>query len=207
RLLTLAIYSIPPCLWDFLKDFGRFFSAIFPEFSVIVLVAQRRHIVSCSYCGKVIGAFRLLRDSEFCCDLHRRQYGERLDKAVHKMASLEPAPPGVAGFRDEMPLQPGNCSSTLIPWLTTAVRGRIRTGKHWPLTLDTSPAMSGGAVVCECAPVEFPRPGERRLPDPVPALTLLVPDFTAALDPTPCLDLMAQAPARCNKWMAAPAPE
>ena len=149
-------------------------------------------MVSCSYCGKVIGAFRLLRDSEFCCDLHRRQYGERFDKAVHKMTSPEPAPAGIAGFRDEMPLQPGNPSSTLIPWLITAVRGRIRTGSYWPLTLDPSPAMSGGAAVFECAPVEFPQPGERWLPDP---------------DPTPFPDLMAQAPARCDQWMSAPAAE
>jgi hypothetical protein len=123
------------------------------------------------------------------------------------MASPEPAPTGVAGFRDEMPFQPGNRSSTLIPWLTTAVRGRIRIGNHWPLTLDTSQAMSGGAAVCECAPVEFPQPGERRLPDPVPALTLRVPDFTAELDPTPSQDLMAQTSARCDKWMPAPAAE
>ncbi len=163
--------------------------------------------MSCSYCGKVIGAFRLLRDREFCCDLHRRQYGERIDKALHKMATLEPAPAGVAGFRDEMPFQPGNRSSTLIPWLTTAVRGRIRTGDHWPLTLDTSQAMSGGAAVCECATVESPQPGERWLPDPKPALTLRVPDFTAELDPIPFLDLMARAPARCDQWMTAPAAE
>jgi hypothetical protein len=166
-----------------------------------------RLIVSCSYCGKVIGAFRLLRDSEFCCDLHRRQYGERLDKALHELASPEPAPTGIAGFLDEMPFQPGNRSSTLIPWQTTAVRGRIRTGNHWPLTLDTSQAMSGTAAVCECDPVEFPQHSERWLPDAAPALTLRVPDFTAELDPTPFLDLMSQAPARCDKWMHAPAPE
>src|ERR1035441_10081181 len=151
-------------------------------------------MVSCSYCGKVIGAFRLLRDSEFCCDLHRRQYGERLDKALHNMASPQPAPAGIAGFRDEMPLQPGNRSSTLIPWLTTAVRGRIRTGNHWPLTLDPSPAMSGGAAVCECDPVECPEPAEHWMPD-------------AETDPTSFLDLMAQTPARCDKWMSAPSAE
>src|ERR1017187_10344398 len=164
-------------------------------------------MVSCSYCGKVIGAFRLLRDSEFCCDLHRRQYGERLDKALHEMASPEPAPTGVAGFRDEMPLQPGNRGSTLIPWLTTAVRNRIRTGNHWPLTLDTSQAMSATAAVCECAPIEFPRHSERWLPDAAPALALRVPGFAAELDPTPFPDLTSQSPARCQAWMPVPAPE
>jgi len=162
--------------------------------------------VSCLYCGKVIGAFRLLRDGEFCCDLHRRQYSQRLDKALHNMASPELGPTGVAGFRDEMPFQEGNRSSTLIPWQTTAVRGRIRTGDHWPLTLDTSQAMSVTATVCESATVEVPH-GERWLPDRAPALTLRVPDFTAEQDSTPSPDLMARAPARCNKWMRAPAPE
>ena len=163
--------------------------------------------MSCSYCGKVIGAFRLLRDSEFCCDLHRRQYGERLDKALHNIASLEPAPTGVADFCDEMPLQPGNRSSTLIPWLTTALGGRIRTGNYWPLTLDPCYALSGGAAFCECAPVEFPQSGERWLPDPLPALALRVPEFTAELDPTPCLELLSRTPTRCDKWMSAPAAE
>jgi len=166
-----------------------------------------RHIVSCSYCGKVIGAFRLLRDSEFCCDLHRRQYGERLDKALHNMAAAEPVPIGVADFCDEMPLQPGNRGSTLIPWVTTALRGRIRTGNHWPLTLDPGYAMSGGAALCECVPAEFPQYGERRLPDPLPALALRVPEFTTELEPTPFLDLVSQTPARCDKWKSVPAPE
>jgi hypothetical protein len=163
--------------------------------------------VSCSYCGKVIGAFRLLRDSEFCCELHRRLYRERLDKAVHEMASPEPAPSGVAGFRDEMPLQPGNRGCTLISWQTPAVRGRIRTGNHWPLTLDTSQARSAAVAVCECDPVESPRQSERWLPDAAPALALHVPGFTAELDPIPLADPISRAPAQCDKWMRAPAPE
>jgi len=44
------------------------------------------------YCGKDIGAFRLLRDSEFCSIVHRKKYGERLGKALHNIAEPEPAP-------------------------------------------------------------------------------------------------------------------
>ena len=169
--------------------------------------SEERYIVSCSYCGKVIGAFRLLRDSQFCCDLHRRQYSERLDRALHGVALPEPAPTPVAGFLDEMPFQPGNRSSTLVPWQTAAVSSRIRTGSHWPLTLDTSLAMSDATATCECDPVELPRYSEPWRHDAAPALARRVPGFTAELDPTPRLDAMSQAPARCDKRMRAPALE
>src|ERR1035438_1274917 len=106
-----------------------------------------------------------------------------------------------------MPFQPGNRHCTLISWQTPAVRGPCRTGNHWPLTLDTSQAMSGTAAVCECDPVESPRHNERWQPDAAPALALHVPGFTAELDPIPLVDLIFRAPARCDKWMAAPAPE
>ena len=124
---------------------------------------------------------------------------------MQEMAAPEPAPSGVAGFRDEMPLQPGNRSSTLIPWLTAAIRDRIRIGTHWPLTLDISQAMNGGAAVYECAPVGFPQLGERWLPDAAPAMTLRVPDFPPELDPNPFPDLASRVPARCDKWMPVPA--
>ena len=62
----------------------------------------------CLYCGKEIGAFRLLRDSEFCSALHRKKYGERLGKALQEIAAPEPAPAGIAGFRVQMPFQQGN---------------------------------------------------------------------------------------------------
>ena len=80
----------------------------------------------CLYCGKEIGAFRLLRDSEFCSVLHRQKYGERLGKALHDIAAPEAAPAGVAGFLVQMPFQQGNRSSTLIPLADRPSRKRVR---------------------------------------------------------------------------------
>ncbi len=149
-------------------------------------------IVSCLYCGKEIGAFRLLRDSEFCCALHRLQHGDRLNK----IAAPEPTSTGVAGFLDEMPFQPGNRGSTLIPWQTIGARGRIRSDAHWPLTIDIGQATSGAAAVQErsAAPPRqehaLPSFDARRLTPEVrqPAAAgprLVAPDPIATLAVTP----------------------
>ena len=61
--------------------------------------------MACIYCGKEIGAFRLLRDQEFCSAPHRKNYVERLDKALHWIAAPEPPPAGVAPFLVQMPIQ------------------------------------------------------------------------------------------------------
>ena len=64
--------------------------------------------MGCLYCGKEIGAFRLLRGDEFCTPAHRKLYGDRLGKALGRMSELEPQPIGMAGFTLQMPLQIGN---------------------------------------------------------------------------------------------------
>jgi len=102
--------------------------------------------VACLHCGKVIGAFRLLRDSEFCCPLHRVRYRERLGKALHDIATPEPAPAAIAGFLDEMPYQTGNCGSTLILFQTIASEDRIQSSASWPLTLDLGHGTSAAAA-------------------------------------------------------------
>ena len=162
-------------------------------------------IVCCLYCGKIIGAFRLLRDSEFCSALHRIKYRERLGKALHELATAEPPPSGVAGFLDEMPFQKGNSSSTLNPWQTVTGRNRIRTGARWPLTIDTSDA----PPAAECACAEFPPRSERWMPVPAPepvarlvtastslatAQTVRAPHWAAKLEPTPFLEQAWFAP-------------
>ena len=38
--------------------------------------------MNCLYCGKDIGAFRLLRDSEFCGAPHRISYKNRLGRVL-----------------------------------------------------------------------------------------------------------------------------
>src|ERR1017187_8233192 len=191
-------------------------------------------IVCCLYCGKVIGAFRLLRDSEFCSALHRMKYGERLGKALHEIAAPEPAPAGVAGFLDQMPLQQGNLRRSSNQWQTVGARNRIRTGTRWPLTIDTSEAIgdaaddaagdtpSAAAAVAECAPVEVPPSSQRWMNAPPPEPVAAFVRATAALAPahrlsilrfafevsfTPCPDLAPGTPSPCEGWMPAPAPE
>jgi hypothetical protein len=74
--------------------------------------------VGCLYCGKEIGPFRLLRDSEFCSVAHRDRYHDRLGRALDRLGAAEPPPAGVAGFRIAFPLQDGTHShvSTFSPF-------------------------------------------------------------------------------------------
>ena len=146
----------------------------------------------CLYCGKEIGAFRLLRDSEFCSALHRKKYGERLGKALHDIAAPEAAPAGVAGFLVQMPFQQGNRSSTLILWQTVTGRKRIRTGAQWPLTIDISDDKSGGQRTRSGS--RMPRQSnvrrrcERWMPAPAPEPVAAFVQASAAPTPaTPCV--------------------
>jgi hypothetical protein len=163
--------------------------------------------VSCLYCGKVIGAFRLLRDSEFCCEPHRQKYGNRLGKALHVMLAPESAPAGVADFLDQMPYQQGNCASTLIPWHVVEARRRIRTGSHWPLSIDTIHATGSAVALAECAPIDSGQCGENWIPDAVPTPALRIPRFAAELEPTSDANGVPHALARCDNWMPVTAPE
>ena len=176
----------------------------------------------CLYCGKEIGAFRLLRDSEFCSIVHRKKYGERLGKALHNIAEPEPAPAGVAGFRVQMPLQQGNTFSILIPWHTDPRLTGIRTGAKWPLTIDTADPGNDDAPIAECAPVECPPRIERWMAAPpaepvatflrssaatLPAYTLRADRFATVLTPIAVVDHPSYALAANGNWMPAPGPE
>jgi hypothetical protein len=178
--------------------------------------------VCCSYCGKEIGAFRLLRDSEFCCALHREKYGERLGRALHEIAAPAPAPAGLAGFLIRMPLQPGKLTSTLTPRQTAGSRNPIRTGSSWPLTIDCSDAPSEPAPGAESARGECPPPSQRWRPSPpaepvaallpasaalAPANTPRAPRFAAGLKFTPVLDRVLDTPPVCPRWMPSPPAE
>jgi hypothetical protein len=179
--------------------------------------------VCCLYCGKEIGAFRLLRDSEFCSVLHRQKYGERLGKALHDIAAPEPAPASVAGFLVQMPLQQGNRSSTLNLWQTVTGK-RVRIGAQWPLTIDISDATSqaASAPVPECPRVECPPQCERWLSTPAaepvaafvqasaaptPVYTWSTPRFAAELEPAALVDVAWHAPAASDISMPALPPE
>ena len=85
----------------------------------------------CLYCGKEIGAFRLLKDREFCRADHRKKYGSRLGKAIHQMAEPEPPPADVATFVCKMPVQAGNESCSIALWTRPATRSA------WSESCDT----------------------------------------------------------------------
>ena len=185
----------------------------------------------CLYCGKDIGAFRLLRDSEFCSIVHRKKYGERLGKALHNIAEPEPAPAGIAGFCVQMPVQQGNTFHILIPWHTDPRLTGIRTGAKWPLTIDSTDAKSDTLPECQprtspqspnAASVEGPPLIERWMAAPsaepvatflqasavtIPAFTLRTARFAAALTPTAVADHPSHALATNGTWMPAPGPE
>ena len=54
--------------------------------------------MGCLFCGKEIGPFQLLRDDEFCSSAHRKNYGDRLAKALLLAVAPDPVPAGPAGF-------------------------------------------------------------------------------------------------------------
>jgi hypothetical protein len=95
--------------------------------------------VGCLYCGKEIGAFRQIRDNEFCSDVHRKQYGARLGRALGKIAAPEPPPAPVAPFRFSWPLQTGKSDFLLADLIPHAHTTRI--SGDWPVTV---PAAYGG---------------------------------------------------------------
>lgn len=64
--------------------------------------------VGCLYCGKEIGPLQLLRDEEFCSVAHRKRYGERLGRALHKILDSEPIPSSHADFHLIWPFYEGN---------------------------------------------------------------------------------------------------
>lgn len=81
--------------------------------------------MGCLYCGKDIGPFRLLRDSEFCSAVHRKSYGERLGKALGQMSAPESAPAGIARFQILFPIQQAKSASISNGFVTHAHPTRI----------------------------------------------------------------------------------
>ncbi len=71
----------------------------------------------CLYCGKEIGALRLLRDREFCSASHRKSYKDRLGRVLHQIAgeSKSPPPPP-AGFLLNVSPSGGNIAASIALW-------------------------------------------------------------------------------------------
>jgi hypothetical protein len=72
--------------------------------------------MQCLYCGREIGAFKLRRDGEFCSKDHRKNYGDRLNRALLRIAQPEPPPAGVAGFSASWPARNGSVLPSLHGW-------------------------------------------------------------------------------------------
>jgi hypothetical protein len=93
--------------------------------------------VPCQYCGKEIGALRLLKDSEFCSASHRESYKERLGRVLNQISDEPQATPQPAGFLVRMPLCPGNTCTALADWRSAINADSPRLPGDWPLAIDT----------------------------------------------------------------------
>jgi hypothetical protein len=91
--------------------------------------------VGCLYCGKEIGLVRQMRDREFCSAAHRKSYGARLGRALEDLATPEPPPAAVAGFRIDMPLQPGNLNRSVAVWEFGHGGSAIELRDGWPVSI------------------------------------------------------------------------
>ncbi len=98
----------------------------------------------CLYCGKDIGTFRLLRDSEFCSSAHRKSYGQRLGAALGRLAAPEPPPAGIADFQFKMPVQEGNRQHSRGPGVVGQARRGTRTDMPW--TVAIAPVLGANAL-------------------------------------------------------------
>ena len=138
--------------------------------------------MACLFCGKEIGPFRVLRDSEFCCPAHRKGYSARLGKALGRISAHEPPPAPIATFIPYKPFPGNNRSlsqvSTLEPF-----RPEIQLLSAWPLAVT-------------------PLPRERMAPLPLQPFPLQGADFSAQPQPWPgdrslrhlSLELLAENP-------------
>jgi hypothetical protein len=177
------------------------------------------------YCGKEIGAFRILRDSEFCSVAHRKKYGERLSKTLHDIAAPEPPPAGIAPFRDQMPLQTGNCAPGLRLFQRVHLQD-TRIPRLWTLNLDLSDPGVSAAVptpvaVPQSAPSHPPMvktwmaapgadPIEAFLPTSASLVAILAsraPRFALGLEPNLAIDQARHFPALCEMIESVPAAE
>jgi hypothetical protein len=180
------------------------------------------------FCGKEIGAFRLMKDREFCRADHRKKYGSRLGKAIVQLAEPEPPPAEVATFVLTMPIQIGQADSRLARWMTPARTNACAPLSDAPAPADTMrlPGFELAIVPPGEEPTEpvfheappasrgpVPAPG----PEPVfsfvqtatatePAPCTIPVRFAVALQPLPAIST-PRGPAIQQTWMPVPAPE
>jgi hypothetical protein len=175
--------------------------------------------VQCLVCGKEIGAFRLLRDREFCSNDHRRKYGDRLGKALHQIAEPEPAPAGIATFVVKLPVQTGAESPIIASWIWPDSVNAAQSFTSWPmavgsLDLEQPREFGGGRAV----PMQFTASSAEwncGLRLPMMPLAVLAEEYAAAptafeatapaaaTTETPIESPAAveATPAACTQWM------
>ena len=90
--------------------------------------------MACLFCGKEIGPFRILRDSEFCSSAHRKSYSARLGKALGRISAQEPPPAPIATFIPYKPFPGNNRNLTQVSTLTP-FRPEIQLLSAWPLAV------------------------------------------------------------------------
>lgn len=160
--------------------------------------------MACLYCGKEIGALRQIRDNEFCSAAHRKQYGQRLSRALGNIGAPEPPPAGIAGFRTAFPIQTGRTSRVpecgAMPHQHTA-----RVVRDWPVSV---PPPLGSDFR---APAQVAMPSTGFTPAPAlltPSARVQMPRFQFAGSPAPVIPaaydtpLPTPAPQGAERWIA-----
>src|ERR1043166_9714367 len=92
-------------------------------------------VVHCQLCGKEIGPFRLLRDTEFCSSAHRKRYGQRLGKALHQLVTPDRISNKTAGFQTSLPFQEGVHRNAKSWTLFETGRHPIQVRRTWNLPM------------------------------------------------------------------------
>ena len=116
--------------------------------------------MGCLYCGKEIGPFRQLRDSEFCSSVHRKRYGERLGRALDQLAAPEPAPSGMAGFLTNLPPLEHAWQLSRGRWEFGYSSHQMQVGNACPVSLN--PPLGTRFMASSWPEAGSPRPVPRR---------------------------------------------
>lgn len=163
--------------------------------------------MGCLYCGKEIGPFRQIRDSEFCSDVHRRKHRDCLGRALDQLGTPDPPPAGIAAFRIQFPIHEGRNTARPSGCITHPHPTHV--SRSWPVSV--TPTLGSSFRPAQSAPRAAlhalePEPAHARFGAPpvhIPAFVLTVEADEAEIDATPLL----VNPRLCPEWMAAPAPQ
>lgn len=77
----------------------------------------------------------MLRGDEFCSDIHRKHYTDRLGKALTNIGAPEPPPAPTADFLSEYPVQSGNTLYITALWDFNHRAQALRYRRQMPLTI------------------------------------------------------------------------